>query len=298
MSPGVSSFPAFSEPFLRRLSLLRFRPRPGIPGRGVGEHLVRKGGASVEFSDFRTYSYGDDFRLVDWNSFARLDRLFVKVFRDEEGFVLHFLLDRSRSMDWGEPNKLHFARRLVAALGYVALSAYNWLTIQTLPDSFSLPECRGRTQIPELFRFLGKLPPAGACELGGALAEYAHHHVQPGLLVLLSDALSPRGIEMGMRQLLASGHQLIFLHILSPEEIQPTRAGEFELTDIEWGDRLEVSLDRFSLRAFSYSFERWRRGLQEFCLAHEIPYLLLPSTLSVEEVVLHKLIQRGILQTA
>ncbi|MCX5970763.1 MAG: DUF58 domain-containing protein [Coprothermobacterota bacterium] len=296
MPPEAALFPGFSDLFLRRLSLLRFRPRPGIPGKGAGEHLVRKGGASVEFSDFRTYSYGDDFRLVDWNSYARLDRLFVKVFRDEEGFVLHLLLDRSRSMDWGQPNKLLFARRLAAALGYIALSAYNWATIQTLPDEWSFPEHRGRRMIPELFRFLRDLPTGGACELGTVLAEYARQHRQPGLLVILSDALSPRGIEGGINRLLALGHQLVFLHLLAPDEITPTRAGEFELVDSEWGDRLEVSLDRFSLRTFAIFFERWRRSLQDYCQSRGVLYFLLPTTLSVEEAVLHRLLQRGLLQ--
>ncbi|MEI6509408.1 MAG: DUF58 domain-containing protein [bacterium] len=303
MPPEAILFPGFSDLFLRRLSLLRFRPRPGIPGKGAGEHLVRKGGASVEFSDFRTYTYGDDFRLVDWNSYARLDRLFVKVFRDEEGFVLHLLLDRSRSMDWGQPNKLLFARRLAAALGYVALSAYNWVTVQTLPDELTtrgsasfFAEHRGRQMIPELFRFLRDLPSGGACELGAVLAEYARKHRQPGLLVILSDALSPRGIEGGINHLLALGHQLVFLHLLAPEEIAPTRAGEFELVDNEWGDKLEVSLDRFSLRTFAIFFERWRRNLQDYCQSRGVLYFLLPTSLSIEEAVLHRLLQRGLLQ--
>jgi uncharacterized protein (DUF58 family) len=283
-------FPGFSEALLRRLARFRFRLRPGLPGRGVGEHLVRKGGASVEFSDFRTYSFGDDFRLVDWNSYARLDRLFVKVFRDEEGFVLHLLLDRSRSMDWGRPNKWQFARRLAAALGYVALSAFNWVTVQALPDSFFLKERRGRGMIPMFFQFLDRMPLGGSLDLSAALEEYARSHVQPGLLVMLTDALTPRGVETGIKRLLARGHQVVLLHILAPEEINPSMLGDLELEEVEWRDRLEVSLDSFAARTYRYTFQNWRRELEEFCLSHQVPYFLLSSDQTVEDVLLERLV--------
>lgn len=292
---GSSLFPDFSDAFLRRLSLFHFKPRPGIPGKGAGEHLVRKGGASVEFSDYRTYSFGDDFRIVDWNSFARLDKMFVKVFRDEEGFVLHLLLDCSRSMDWGTPNKFLFARRLSAAIGYVALSGYNWVTLQSLPSTYTFPEKRGRAMIPLFFRFLDNISSQGPCELNRAFDEYARKNPRPGLLFILSDAMSPLGVEGGVKRLLSLGYQVVFLHIVAPEEMEPKWSGDFELEDLEWGNKVDVSLDPFSRRTFRLAFERWRQNLRDFCAAHQVPYLCLPSSLKVEEVMLRLLPKGGII---
>ncbi len=248
----------------------------------------------MEFSDYRTYSFGDDFRIVDWNSFARLERMFVKVFRDEEGFVLHLLLDCSRSMDWGTPNKLLFARRLSAALGYVALSGYNWVTLQSLPSHYIFPEKRGRGMIPPFFRFLAGLSPQGPCDLNATFEEYARMNPRPGLLFILSDAMSPLGVEVGVKRLLSRGYQVVFLHIVAPEEIEPNWSGDFELEDLEWGTKVDVSLDPFSRRTFRFAFQHWRQELKDFCASHQVPYLCCPSSLPVEEVMLRLLPEGGI----
>jgi len=292
----MEKFPGFSDPFLQRLTTLRFKPRPGIAGKGAGEHLVRKGGASVEFSDFRTYTWGDDYRLIDWNSYARLDRPFVKVYRDEEGIVLHFLVDCSDSMDWGDPHKLQYALKLIAALGYVASSGYNWVKFQSIPEGYFYPERRGRQQIPQFFQFLSKIKPLGKCHLGEELKRYAELNPRPSLVFLLTDALEPTGIEGGIRRLLARGHQLVFLHILAPEEIQPQIRGDFELEDKEWGTRVEVTLDEVALQILKKTVENWRNTLRVFCLAHQIPYLFVLTSSPIEELVLKRLPLAGILK--
>jgi uncharacterized protein (DUF58 family) len=293
---GLANFPDFSEAFLGRLALLRFKPKPGIAGRGAGEHLVRKGGASVEFADFRTYTWGDDFRLIDWNSYARLDRPFVKVYRDEEGITIHFLLDCSNSMDWGSPNKLAYSLRLIAALGFIACSGYNWVKFQSLPDGYSYPEKRGRYQIPSFFDFLSGIRSQGQCHLNREISRYAELNPRPSLIFLISDALDPLGVEGGIKRLLARGHQVIFMHILAPEEFQLEYGGDLELEDREWGTKVEVTLEEQTVKVFQETFERWRASLRSFCLAHQIPYLFVPSSLSCEELILKRFPMAGILR--
>lgn len=290
----MERFPGFSESFLQRLSTLRFKPKPGIWGRGAGEHLMRKGGASVEFSDFRTYSWGDDFRLIDWNSFARLDRPFVKVFRDEEGIVLHFLLDCSRSMDWGDPPKIEYALRVISAFGYVASMGFNWVKFQSLPEGYTFPESRGRGQILNFFRFLSQVQAKEKCHLTKELEKYAELNPKPSLMFILTDALEPTGIEGGIRKLLTRGHQVVFLHVLSPEEVSLPFLGDLEIEDLEWGSKIEISLDDLTKKVYRETVEKWINSLRFFCLSHQIPYVFLPTSLSFEELFFRKLPQLGI----
>lgn len=292
----LSSFPGFSEEFLRELSLRRFKPKPGVQGRGAGEHLVRKGGASVEFSDFRTYSLGDDFRLIDWNSLARLDKPFVKVFRDEEGISLHFLLDSTPSMDYGEPSKFLFARRLVAALAFIAFCAFNWVKLETIPLGCGYPLSRGRHHILPFFRTLASLEVRREAHLSPELTRYAQSHAFPSLIFLLSDAFDPLGVESGILHLLAQGHEVVFLHILAPEEVEPKFSGDWELCDQEWRAKLEVSLDEEGLALYRRTFRNWQEGLKRFSLSHQVAYLPLLSSEDLKEVLFRLFPGAGILK--
>src|SRR5436190_11150827 len=111
---------------LERLSLITKRP---FAGQMKGEKRSVKRGTSVEFADYREYMLGDDLRYVDWNTAARLDKLFVKLFIEEEDLYLALLIDSSKSMDFGSPKKLHYAARVAAALGYIGLSNYDRVSV-------------------------------------------------------------------------------------------------------------------------------------------------------------------------
>ena len=129
------------ESLLQRLEQLSLAATRVRAGQTAGERRSTKRGTSVEFADYRNYVRGDDLRRVDWNIYARLERPFVKLFEEEEDLAVHILLDGSGSMDWGgEPsdqqtgalNKWLYARRLAAALGYVALVSGDRLTVASL----------------------------------------------------------------------------------------------------------------------------------------------------------------------
>src|SRR6267154_5066146 len=100
-----------------------------------GERRSKRKGQSVEFADFRNYVAGDDLRFIDWNTYARLDKLFLKIFLEEEDLHFYTLIDASRSMDFGSPTKLHFAKQLAAALGFIGLARSDRIRIETLGQS-------------------------------------------------------------------------------------------------------------------------------------------------------------------
>src|SRR5205823_2731350 len=115
------SAPLLSPEFLARLEQLELISKKIFLGRLKGERRSKKKGQSVEFADYRNYVIGDDLRFLDWNLFARLERLFIRLFMEEEDLHFHVLIDHSASMGFGDPTKLHYAKQIAAALGFVGL---------------------------------------------------------------------------------------------------------------------------------------------------------------------------------
>src|SRR6266849_8115863 len=119
----------------RRLERLTLASRKRLNGQGQGDRRSLRKGSSLEFADYRHYVEGDDPARVDWNIFSRTDTLFVRLYEEEEVLNVHLVVDASRSMDWGEPSKLRYARRVAAALGYIALNASNRLFVWPISAS-------------------------------------------------------------------------------------------------------------------------------------------------------------------
>ena len=114
---------------MARIGQLDLVSRKIFSGKIQGERRSKRRGQSVEFADFRQYVHGDDLRFIDWNIFGRLDRLFLKIFLEEEDLSLVVAVDASASMDWGDPSKFVFAQRLAMALGYIGLVNHNRVTL-------------------------------------------------------------------------------------------------------------------------------------------------------------------------
>src|SRR5438128_9315357 len=106
-----------SSEFMARLDQLDVMSRKLLTGKMKGERRSKRRGQSVEFADYRNYVIGDDLRFIDWNVYARLDRLFLKLFMEEEDLSLYVIMDVSKSCDFGDPNKALYIKRVAAALG-------------------------------------------------------------------------------------------------------------------------------------------------------------------------------------
>ena len=172
---GESADVLFDEGFLRRLEQLELASRRLTAGRMKGERRSIRRGQSVEFADYRNYSAGDDLRQLDWNVYARLERLFIKLFVEEEDVTVHVLVDASRSMDFGEPNKLRFARRAAGALAYLGLAHLDRVSVAFLGDGHatSLRALRGKARVFEVFGFLSGPRPERLTGLAAAARDYA-----------------------------------------------------------------------------------------------------------------------------
>jgi uncharacterized protein (DUF58 family) len=313
--PFRSPTPLFDEPFLRKLERLAILSRQAIAGQVQGERRSPKRGHSVEFADFRPYAPGDDFRRIDWNAYARLERFFLKLFVEEEDLTVHILVDASRSMDWGHPNKLWYAVRMAAALGYIALAGLDRVTVTALGAAggtnggmdFLSPR-RGKQQAFSLFQFLSALQANGALELGMALVRYGNRSIRPGPLLLLSDLFDivPQGPERprvhsgdvreGLNALAARGFEVTVLHILAPDEVDPELAGDLKLRDVESGAEVEITADYDLLNRYRDGLAEWRGELRQFCKARGIHYVSVDTSVPFDELLFALLPRHGVLK--
>ncbi|MCG8348884.1 MAG: DUF58 domain-containing protein [Chloroflexales bacterium] len=289
--------PLFDTAFLRKLDRLILLTRRAMPGETQGERRSIRRGSSVEFADFRPYTPGDDIRQIDWNLYARMERFFLKLFVAEEELTIHILLDGSASMDWGEPNKFHYARRVAGAFGYVALSSLDRVTVTAFGagSGQKLPGVRGKRGAFPLFDFLQKLPPGGS----GNLVETCHRYIQTarntGPLLLCSDLLDPNWSN-ALRTLWSRPFEITVLHILAPQEIEPQIDGDFRLMDAEGGQAVEITADLDLLRRYRQNFENWRSEVEAFCNGRNINYLFVDTSIPVEDFVLSQMRRRGVLR--
>lgn len=285
--PGSALSLGLDEVFLRRLERLRVATRRNRAGTAVGARRSPNRGSSVEFADFRPYLPGDDLRRLDWNAYARLGRLFMRLYHDEQNAIVHLLLDVSASMDsGGDANKLRWSKQLVGALGYVALAELDRVTVSAVAGSII-----GRTQTYSgvrntlrLFDDLASIQTApGPTNLDAALSSFRARPAGPAILV--SDLLCSGWGEAGIHALHVAGNEVAVVHVLSPEEEEPTIRGDLRLVDSETRERRDITADDVLLDRYRASLVAWRKEIGDACHAKAIPYLPVRSDLLHDEVV-------------
>lgn len=286
-----------SADFLRKLDRLSLRSRRVYRGTLRGERRSRTQGRGIEFSDYRSYQSGDDYRYIDWNIYSRLDRLFIKLFSEEEDINVHLMLDASASMAWGEPSKLDYAARIAAAVGYVGLTNFDRVGAVTFAERLqhTLPPQRSRGHVLRLFEFLAGSTAGGKSHLAEAVSEYVHRTQRRGLLVLISDLLLPNGFEDGLK--LARYHRFepFLIHVLSDDELVPGVEGDLRLVDLESRASIEVTADGPALEAYGRARDGYFAEIERFCLRHQIEYLRTTTSIPFDDLILRYLRVGGLI---
>src|SRR4051794_28192020 len=205
MPDPTPAAPLLEPDFLVRLEQLELLSRKIFLGRMKGERRSKKKGQSVEFADYRNYVIGDDLRFLDWNLYGRLNKLFIRLFMEEEDLHFYVLIDNSLSMDFGNPSKLHYAKQIAAALGFIGLVNMDRVVVEAFNDRLTqtMPAARGRRSMWRLMDFLQKLEPAGPSDLGRALRSFSIKCSGKGIVVLLGDLMDKGGYEEALRYLVA-----------------------------------------------------------------------------------------------
>ncbi|MFI4897475.1 MAG: DUF58 domain-containing protein, partial [Phycisphaerales bacterium JB059] len=315
-----------SSQLIAKVSQLDITSRKIFAGKLKGERRSKKRGESVEFADHRPYAIGDDLRHIDWNIFARLDMLFMKLFLEEEDLSLHIVLDCSESSDCGEPNKFLFMQRLAMALGYIGLVNLNRVAVTTLGGSVVTPgasdarppsplggegrgagapvplsshtirDLRGRRRTQDLARFICALRPEGGSDFAEAAKRIALTRRGKGVMIVLSDFFMKEGYETGLRLLVGRGYDVFAMQVMSPQEIDPDITGDLRLRDVEDFDQAEVTITAPLLKKYKQTLAAYCGQLRDFCARREITSLSVRTDTSIETLILDYLRQRGLLR--
>jgi uncharacterized protein (DUF58 family) len=282
----IESF--LDEDFLRRLEKLKILAQKGMKGSAKGEHDSWKSGASLEFLDYREYQAGDDFRYIDWNVYGRLDKLFIKLFRAEEDLTIHILVDMSQSMGWGNPAKDIYAKKIAAALCYLGLANLDRVGITAFNHSLreSRPPERGSRAYLSVLKYLLSLKPEGETDINSSLTEYAWACKRPGVAIILSDLLDPKGFAKGLDALSYGGFDITLIQILDREELSPSLNGYLMLQEMETGEEKRIALDGALLERYRKRIRDFLENIHDLCRKSEIDYYLSDTTIPFEDMLL------------
>lgn len=292
----------FDEQTRRKLEQLMLTASRVRAGAIKGERRSTKRGTSIEFADYRDYTPGDDLRRLDWNIYARLERPLTKLYEDEEDLAVHLLLDASASMEYpleGEAarRKFTYARRLLAGLAYISLVTNDRLVITALGEhSTSFGPARGRGYSIKLLQYVNDLRAAGTTDLNARLRDYALKAGRAGLAMVITDLFSPTGYIEGIHALLGKGCEVVLIHLLAPEEIEPPLAGDLRLVDIETGAPQEVSLDGGLRDLYTRRVEAWRDSIRAECVKRGVHYVPVVTSTPWEKVILYDLRRLGVVK--
>jgi uncharacterized protein (DUF58 family) len=283
--------------FMARLDQLDVMSRKLLAGKMKGERRSKRRGQSVEFADYRNYVVGDDLRFIDWNVYARLDRLFLKLFLEEEDLALYVLVDMSKSCDYGDPNKSQYIKKVAAALGYIGLVNYNRVVIAGMAEGITAETgaMRGRRRVAQMIEFISRLEPAGPSHFANACKRFALSHRQKGVCVVLSDFFDKGGYENGLRYVAGGKYDLFCVQTLSPQEIEPDLQGDLKLRDLEDDDMAEVSITQPLLKQYKANLNAYCLSLKEYVTRRGGTYLFTSTAVPFDTLVLNYLRERGLL---
>ncbi len=293
--------PLLDVDFIHKLDRLDVLSRKILLGKLQGERRSKRKGQSVEFADYRNYVAGDDLRFVDWNLFARLDRLFLRLFMEEEDLSVSVLFDASASMQYGEPEKWRYTQQIVAALGYIGLSHYNRVSVYRFDARVrdQLVNQRGRQPVARMLDFVERQEPIEgvAGDLESALREFARSRPSRGVVVVVSDFLDKGDLDAALRQLAGDRFDAYAIQVLSPQEVDPEVGqviGDLRLHDMEDGDMAEVSVGPALLKKYRATVQAYCQHVRDQCVRRGVTYLFTDTSVGFDRLVLTYLRQRGL----
>lgn len=301
----TSSPPLLTADFMHQLDRLDVLSRKILQGKMHGERRSKRKGQSIEFAEHRPYVMGDDLRRIDWNLYARLDKLFLRLFLEEEDLSVSILLDVSRSMDFGQPDdqhKLLYAKRTAAALAYIGLVNFNRVHVYTFSNTIDdwIGDLRGRQPVPRMIEFLesrhvpDKSLPG---DLTNVFKRFSLLQRRKGVVIVLSDFLDKGNLADGLKYLAADRFDAFALQLMAPEEMDPrlgSLAGDLRLKDTEDGDTAEVSITPALLKRYQQTLESHLAHVRDACLRRGVTHLFTDTSVAFEDLILKYLRQRGL----
>jgi uncharacterized protein (DUF58 family) len=283
---------------LEKLERLTIHWQKSLPGLVGGHNTSRFAGPGQEFLDHRHFHHGDDLRAVNWRVFLRLEKLFLKMFQLEPRIPVRLLFDTSDSMKTGNPPKFDYARQLAGALCYVGLVRLDSICLQPFANKLgdAFVASGGRHRFQPAVNFLSAVKTGGRTSFFDVARDFVSNYPQRGLVIVISDFLDDGDCEKPLQYLSDFGHELILVHVWSPEDREPPWEGELELEDAETGQHVELSFDAEARRMYTQAFDDYAQSLRRVALRNNGRYVGVPSNVPVDEAIFGPLVRAGALE--
>jgi len=289
----MSSAALLDRQFLEKLERLTIHWEKSFSGLVGGHNASRFAGGGQEFLDHRHFHHGDDLRAVNWRAYMRLEKLFLKMFQIEPRVPVRMLLDTSASMSATSEQKFEYARKLAAALCYVALVRLDTICIQ--PFGEGLGErfiCGGgRHRFSPVMDYLGRLQSNGRTSFYQSVRDFISNYPQRGLLIVVSDFLDDDGCEKALQYLSDFGHELLLVQVWSEEDRVPPWNGELELVDAESGSHVKMQVDERAREKYTRAFDQYAESLQKIAVSNSGRYVGVATTMALEDVIFGALVR-------
>lgn len=287
----------FDKDFFTKLNKINMALNFRLSNGTQGGRKSKAKGVSVEFSDFREYAPGDDFRRIDWNAYGRLDKLFVKVFMEEREGVFNFFLDKSKSMDQGDDNKGEMALKIVASLGYITINNLDRIIVSGLEDGniVDLGSGTGKRTFQKLLRDLNNIEFSGATNLGESIRK--RKITGRGVSIVVSDFLNNGGLENleeGLKYLAFKKQQIILVQVLSKEDMEPTIDEEVTLIDSETREEVKMTLNYKVIEEYKKALKTYNNNLKNMANKYGAKIVFVRSDESLEKVILDKFTRNNV----
>lgn len=286
----------FDTEFLKKLDTIAINVRMLMLDGSGGNRKSRSKGSSVEFSDFREYSMGDDFRRIDWNAYGRFDKLFIKLFMEEREAMINIFIDSSKSMDFGSPKKSELSLKLAGVLSFLALNNLDRVCINSLnKDSIKQSQAvTGRSMFDRCITFLENIDFTGDTNLNAGIKKKDVR--SRGMAVIISDFFISGGIEEAIKYLLYKKQDVFLIHVLSPEELNPELEGQVRLLDSETGKVMDVAVTPALLKQYHKKLNEFNGSIKEFCSKMGATYIQVSSADSIEKIVFEQFTGSGVIK--
>lgn len=277
--------------FISRLDALYLLARRVLGGSMQADRRTTRKGSGIDFADYAEYQHGDDYRAIDWRVYGRLEQLLIKLFEVEEDTSVYLLMDHSPSME----SKFIEAKRLVAALGYIALNSLDRVALYGISDQLRpiLPLSRGRAKA---LPFLSAVEEA---EIQGKDTSFTQcckslraRHRKKGIVLIISDFLFPSGYAEGLRILQGMKHDIFCLQIHDPADLECDWLGDALLTCTETGEVKKVTVNETQAATYNRLIKEYNEGLRTHCRGKGIGLTSITKEENFETVV-QSLLRKG-----
>lgn len=288
----------FTDDFLKKLNKINMNLTLRLSSGYQGGRKSKAKGVSVEFSDYREYIKGDDFRRIDWNAYGRFDKLFIKVFMEEREGVFNFFLDTSKSMDYGKENKRIMALRIIAALSYIAINNLDRVNITTLESGNinNLKQVSGGKAFENMLNQLEKLTFDGKTNLSASIRKRQIRG--KGLSIIVSDFLDNNGLkelDEALKYLAYKNQQIILVQVLAKEEINPEGLGEVSFKDSESDEEIKLSLTDTVIKEYKKTLKNYQEKIETIAKKYGGKFIVIDSSMEIEEVMLSEFPKKRLL---